>query len=185
MRFDTAATARMYIDSLGNVAIGGTTTQSRLEVRDSKTGSFNSPHLTIYGSGYGSFQWLDTDAYHIYTNSDGRDIEIICYANGVRLEPSATAWVSNSDISLKENIKPLENVLDKIKDYRCVEYNFKDDKVTDKKIGFIAQDWENDFSAVISKDKNDKLGIKYTETIPVLLKAIQELQARVKELENK
>ena len=176
---------RMRVQGNGNVVIGSTTTPSRLEIRDSKTGSFNSPHLTIYGSGYGSFQWLDTDAYHIYTNSDGRDIEIICYANGVRLEPSATAWVSNSDISLKENIKPLENVLDKIKDYRCVEYNFKDDKVTDKKIGFIAQDWENDFSAVISKDKNDKLGIKYTETIPVLLKAIQELQARVKELENK
>jgi hypothetical protein len=184
MRFDTAATARMYIDSLGNVAIGGTTTQSRLEVRDSKTGSFQSPHLTIYGSGYGSFQWLDTDAYHIYTNSDGRDIEVICYANGVRLEPSATAWVSNSDISLKENIKPLENVLDKIKDYRCVEYNFKDDKVTDKKIGFIAQDWENDFSAVVSKDKNEKLGIKYTETIPVLLKAIQELKAEIEQLKT-
>jgi hypothetical protein len=27
--------------------------------------------------------------------------------------------------------------------------------------------------------------MKYTETIPVLLKAIQELTARVKELENK
>ena len=175
---------RMRITANGNLAIGSTTTQSRLEVRDSKTGSFNSPHFTIYGSGYGSFQWLDTDAYHIYTNSDGRDIEVICYANGVRLEPSATAWVSNSDISLKENIKPLENVLDKIKDYRCVEYNFKDDKVTDKKIGFIAQDWENDFSAVISKDKNEKLGIKYTETIPVLLKAIQELKAEVEQLKT-
>ena len=29
------------------------------------------------------------------------------------------------------------------------------------------------------------LGMKYTETIPVLLKAIQELEARLKILENK
>jgi hypothetical protein len=179
-----AVNEKMRIDSSGQVMIGTTTTQSKLEVRDTKTGSFNSPHFTVYGNGYGAFHWLDTSAYHIFTNSSSRNIEVIANTNGVRLNAGATSWVSNSDISLKENIKPLENVLDKIKDYRCVEYNFKDDEVIDKKIGFIAQDWENDFSAVVSKDKNEKLGIKYTETIPVLLKAIQELKAEVELLKT-
>ena len=48
-----------------------------------------------------------------------------------------------------------------------------------KKIGFIAQDWQEDYSQVISQDENGKLGMAYTETIPVLLKAIQEQQALI------
>ena len=102
-----------------------------------------------------------------------------------KIGPGDTSWSSNSDENLKENIKPLNNVLDKIKDYRCVEYNFKDDENKDKKIGFIAQDWQKDFSQVVNKNKQDVLSIKYTETIPVLLKAIQELEAKIKILENK
>jgi hypothetical protein len=178
---------RMRITSGGNVGIGTTTTQARLEVRNTADGSTTAPQFLIYGgaSSYGAFHFLDSDAYHILTNSAGRDIEIICDSGGVKLGPGDTSWSSNSDENLKENIKPLNNVLDKIKDYRCVEYNFKDDENEDKKIGFIAQDWQKDFSQVVNKNKQDVLSIKYTETIPVLLKAIQELEARVKELENK
>ena len=112
------------------------------------------------------------------------DVNIIAQSNGVTLATNATAFTSLSDISLKENLKPLENVLDKIKDYRCVEYNLKN-APEDKKIGFIAQDWENDFNPIISKDKEGILGIKYSETIPVLLKAIQELKAEIELLKAK
>ena len=178
---------KLYVLDNGSIAIGATTTQAQLEVRNSADGSTTAPQFLIYGgaSAYGAFHFLDSDAYHIETNSAGRDIEIICNTGGVKLGPGDTAWSSNSDENLKENIKPLNNVLDKIKDYRCVEYNFKDDENKDKKIGFIAQDWQKDFSQVVNKNKQDVLSIKYTETIPVLLKAIQELQAKVKELENK
>ena len=100
-------------------------------------------------------------------------------SGGVRLNTSATAWVANSDETLKENIKPLENVLDKIKNYQCIEYNLKSDDTKGKKIGFIAQDWENDFAPIVSKDDEGLLGMKYTETIPVLLKAVQELKAEI------
>jgi hypothetical protein len=178
---------RVRITSSGGVAIGATSTQAQLEVRNTADGSTTAPQFLLYGgaSSYGAFHFLDSDAYHIFTNAAARDIEIICDSGGVKLGPGNTAWSSNSDENLKENIKPLNNVLDKIKDYRCVEYNFKDDENEDKKIGFIAQDWQKDFSQVVNKNKQDVLSIKYTETIPVLLKAIQELEARVKELENK
>ena len=187
LRFDTAGSERMRITETGSVAIGATTTQAQLEVRNSSDGSTTAPQFLLYGgaSSYGAFHFIDSDAYHVQTNSAGRDIEIICNTGGVKLGPGDTSWSSNSDENLKENIKPLHNVLDKIKDYRCVEYNFKDDENEDKKIGFIAQDWQKDFSQVVNKNKQDVLSIKYTETIPVLLKAIQELEARVKELENK
>ena len=98
---------------------------------------------------------------------------------------SATSWTSGSDETIKENIKPIGNVLDKINDYRCVEYNLIDDETKDKKIGFIAQDWQEDFQQIIEQMENEKIGMKYTETIPILLKAIQELKAEIEILKNK
>ena len=185
-RFVTNNTERMRITSAGGVAIGTTSTQAQLEVKNTADGSTTAPQFLIQGaaSSYGAFHFLDSDAYHIFTNSSGRDIEIICDSGGVILGPGDTSWSSNSDENLKENIKPLNNVLDKIKNYRCVEYNFKDDKNKDKKIGFIAQDWQKDFSQVVNKNKQDVLSIKYTETIPVLLKAIQEQQDMIQELKK-
>jgi hypothetical protein len=182
----TAASERMRIDSSGSVSIGTTTTQAQLEVNKASDGSTSAPQFLIQGgaSTYGAFHFLDSNAYHIQTNSASRDIEIICNTGGVNLGPGDTAFSSNSDENLKENIKPLNNVIDKIKNYRCVEYNFKDDKNKNKKIGFIAQDWQKDFSQVVNKNKQDVLSIKYTETIPVLLKAIQEQQDMIQELKK-
>ena len=170
----------------GHVGIGIAPTDGTLTVDDGVDGTFAAPQFRINGaaSGYSASHYLDSDSYHIQTNSSIRDIEVIANTNGVVLSAGGTSWSAISDITLKENIKPLENVLDKIKDYQCVEYNFKNDDDKKKRIGLIAQDWEEDFSPVVN-EKNGKLTMSYTETIPVLLKAIQELEARVKELENK
>ncbi len=109
---------------------------------------------------------------------------------------TATSWTGGSDIRLKENITEIPNVLDKIKNYRCARFNFIGDDASDIqniKFGFIAQDWLTDFPEVISKstqdaddptDTTEYYGMQYTETIPVLLKAIQELTARLEALEG-
>jgi hypothetical protein len=145
-----------------------------------------------YGvSDFSSFIEFHQGRIETYTAPSGTGGQAMTITTGPFVANGGTSWTSGSDINLKENIKPLKNVLDKIKDYRCVEYSLKSDKNKSKKIGFIAQDWENDFSQVIEKDKDENLGIKYTETIPVLLKAIQELKAdndslkaRIETLEN-
>ena len=101
---------------------------------------------------------------------------------------SATSWTAGSDESIKENIQPIGDVLSKIQDYRCVEYNLIDDDTNDKKIGFIAQDWQNDFPQIVEdmEDLEDTtLGMKYTETIPVLLRAIQEQQVIIEDLKSR
>ena len=77
---------------------------------------------------------------------------------------------------------------------RCVKYNLISNP-TDTKIGFIAQDWEAAFPEVVDENEHlvleadGKIGtsdtsdsttpvkaMAYTETIPLLLKAIQELK---------
>ena len=103
---------------------------------------------------------------------------------GVKLVNGATAWTTQSDENLKENIVELTGAIDKIKDYRCVEYNLITDETKSKKIGFIAQDWQKDYNQIIDKDDDGNLGIRYTETIPVLLKAIQEQQTQIEALQS-
>jgi hypothetical protein len=164
----------------GKVNIGtGTTVTGFLNIE--KTGN----HLHLRNSGaasgkYWNFDVASNNILYIINNSN----------NGVFITDGGTSWTGISDESVKENLKPLDNVLDKIKDYRCVEYNLKS-VPNDKKIGFIAQDWENDFAPIVNKKDDGLLGMKYTETIPVLLKAIQELKAdndslkaRIETLEN-
>ena len=86
---------------------------------------------------------------------------------------------------------------------RCVKYNLISNP-GDTKIGFIAQDWQASFPEVV--DENDHLvlnedgtigtaedsssttpvkAMAYTETIPLLLKAIQEQQAQIEALQSK
>ncbi len=198
-------TERMRIDSTGNVGIGTTSPTGLLEIRKDEDRNPATAHLKIMGgSGLNGNQAVTGSLYidnggptntvaKFYISQDitGGEVRIVSVSNGVRLLDGATSWATISDIALKENISPLENVLDKIKDYRCVEYNLKESP-EDKKIGFIAQDWVDDFNPIVHKDEEGLLGMKYTETIPVLLKAIQEqqqliedLKSRVKTLESK
>lgn len=107
---------------------------------------------------------------------------------GVELPYNGTAWQANSDERLKENIVNIGTVLDKIDNIRCVKYNFISEEEMPTQYGFIAQDWQENFSEVLSVSKDpksaieDKLSMKYTETIPILMKAIQELKAEIDSL---
>ena len=103
---------------------------------------------------------------------------------GVRLNNGDTSFTTQSDETLKENIVELSSVLPKVKNLRCVSYNLKSQTTDDVKLGFIAQDWQGDFPQVVNVDPSDgKLGMTYTETIPVLMKAIQEQQTQIETLQ--
>ena len=105
---------------------------------------------------------------------------------GVKLDNDATAWTVASDERVKKNITILENNLEKLSNIRPVSYHYNhDDDSREKRIGFIAQDWMGVQSEVVSTVDSYEYGIKYTETIPVLCGAIQELVARVAALENR
>ena len=191
MQFYTNATPAMHISSGGVVeakkGFSATLGTAFVNVRDNGNGAILSTESTAKtigmcsGTNYGSGS---NNAFILLTGGASTSILVVSNQNGVQLARNSTAWTSASDETLKENIKPLENVLDKIKDFRCVKYNLKNSK-EDKKIGFIAQDWEKDFDPIISKDDEGLLGMKYTETIPVLLKAIQEQQTIIEDLKSR
>ena len=94
---------------------------------------------------------------------------------------------TQSDKNLKENIVELdlETVLEKITNIQCVKYNLKTQSTNETRIGFIAQDWQTNFEELVVNDENSELGLNYTETIPVLLKAIQEQQEIIEDLKSR
>jgi hypothetical protein len=110
---------------------------------------------------------------------------MINYNNGVYLSQSATSWTANSDERLKEINGTIDNAVDKLKTLRAVNFSWKNDENKKENLGLIAQDVEKVFPQVMDKSKDGYLGVRYTEIVPVLVKAIQELKAQIEELSNK
>ena len=189
----TGPRRRMTINKDGNVGIGTETPPAKLSVYAGGADGIqlldlsdtnNSGRVFYARSGGGS--WCIMNNATNYSIRSGGVPGSTSGTEKIRLTGySATSWTSGSDETIKENIKPIGNVLNKINDYRCVEYNLIDDETKDKKIGFIAQDWQEDFPQIIEQMENEKIGMKYTETIPILLKAIQELKAEIELLKSK
>ena len=87
---------------------------------------------------------------------------------------------NTSTIEVKDVIGPTTiNAVDLINGVEVVDFTFKDDPEKNIKTGFIA---ENTDPILSSKDQ-DKMDIY--NVCGVLLKAVQELDARVRELESK
>jgi len=148
--------------------------------------------LHIQGAGYTGFHWLDTTAYYIGQNSEIRQMRIYSGSEtaGVALVNGGTSWGTFSDERLKENVEPVENALQSLSGLRTVKYHLKDvDGPEDKKkIGVIAQDLVGVLDEVIDPtfrpgDDTEYMGVRYTELVPVLIKAIQEQQALIETLE--
>ena len=88
-----------------------------------------------------------------------------------------------SDARLKDNIETLEDGLAKVEQLRGVTYT-RDGK---ENIGVIAQEVEKILPEIVLT-ADDEMGTKsvdYSRITAVLIEAVKELSAKVKELENK
>jgi hypothetical protein len=96
------------------------------------------------------------------------------------------AYGSPSDKKLKENIKPIENALDKVKKLNGVSFDWKDKGLVNIKedLGFIAQDVQEVLPELVRENEEGNLSLRHQGIIPVLLEAIKEWSEKVKALEN-
>lgn len=107
--------------------------------------------------------------------------------------------IQTSDVREKENIRFLDEGLDKVMSLKPVSYNWinKDIDNHSTHLGFIAQELQKTLPEVVisnewKQNKDDtkswvpteRLGVNYAEIIPVLVKAIQEQQLQIEELKN-
>jgi hypothetical protein len=104
----------------------------------------------------------------------------------------AGAYVNGSDRRLKTNINAIETGLDVIEKLNPVTFNYIEEYSKDKTLqtGFIAQEMleamsEKDYVDSIVQKGKEFYGVAYQSLIPILVKAVQELTKRIKELESK
>ena len=92
---------------------------------------------------------------------------------------------SSSDRRLKENIKESPvNALDKIQALNMVSFDFIESQKHEE-IGLIAQEAQKVVPEAIEIDEvTSYLSINYSKFVPYLLKAVQELDQKIKEMEN-
>jgi hypothetical protein len=90
-----------------------------------------------------------------------------------------------SDIRYKEDIAPLENVLEKILKIRGVSYNWRSEEFPEKhfndrrQIGVIAQEVERQFPEVVDTNKDGFKSVNYPALIAPLLEAVKSLYHRL------
>ena len=114
-----------------------------------------------------------SSGFELYTNSN--------YNVGVQLNGGATSWTTTSDARLKKEVRSLNSNsgLAAVLQLRPVSYYYTSDTLNEHPtLGFIAQEVERVVPTVVDTPDDDDVyyGIRYTELIPVLTKAIQEQQ---------
>jgi len=101
---------------------------------------------------------------------------------------------SSSDKRWKENIKPIENALDKVSKINGVEFDWKELTDEEKKtqhgneghdVGVIAQEIEEVLPEVVTTRENGYKGVKYEKIVPLLIESIKDLKAEIEELKGK
>ena len=101
---------------------------------------------------------------------------------------------ASSDKRLKENIKPLDNALDKINKINGVEFDWIDGKDEygnsvhgneGHDVGVIAQEIEEVLPEVVTTRDNGYKAVKYEKIVPLLIEAIKEQSKQINELKEK
>jgi hypothetical protein len=95
---------------------------------------------------------------------------------------TATTIVETSAQRYKENVKPLDSQLDNISKLNPVEFDWKKDNRHD--IGFIAEEVQKVYPDLVSESSEGRIeGINYSKLTSVLIKAIQEQQEQINNLQ--
>jgi hypothetical protein len=197
--FQTAGSAAMTLDASGNLLVGKTAgygsgeantlqLKSFLVFGPDDTGSASNRNWIngANGSAAGSLDWVISSANNNWPNFAYR----MQLTSAGALNNTTGTYGTISDLRLKENISDARNYLADLLKLRVVKYSLKEESsAVATKLGFIAQEVEQVFPNLVEKSDKEYEGgegirtVKTTVLIPMLLKAIQELTARVEALE--
>jgi hypothetical protein len=187
---DTILTERMRIDSAGNVGIGTSSPDTKLQVLGSSAND-NTGVCFVRNSNTTADACIA--AFATGTNSTATSNVLIKFgidnynngqgqinANGA----NAAAFGSFSDIRLKENIVDLPSQLDNIMALRPVEFDYIESEGGGHQIGFIAQEMQEVYPDAVGERGDGMLTVTgWSKTEARLVKALQEAVAKIAALE--
>ena len=180
---------RMRINNSGNIQIGTTTESGRMHIRSATTAG--------------------TDPLVVFSDASGTT----CGSIDLNASGNTVSYVTSSDHRLKENVSYDFDATSRLKQLKPARFNFIADPDTTVD-GFIAHEVSSIVPEAITKTKDavkvwkdnevlpdgvsvgdnklddngntipDYQGIDQSKLVPLLVKTIQELEARITELEN-
>jgi len=94
--------------------------------------------------------------------------------------------IAYSDLSVKKNIRTIDNALEKVINLRGVYYTRIDDVARGRQTGVIAQEINEVLPEVVTYAADvDEYGVSYGNIVGVLIEAIKEQQLQIEKLQNK
>ncbi|MBC8197684.1 MAG: tail fiber domain-containing protein [Candidatus Marinimicrobia bacterium] len=192
---------RMTISSNGNVGIGTITPSAPLDIKSAPGGTLgwsswpetinlrdsegvlgNEGLATIQGPG------------HLFIGFHGVENKFYFGDNSPNQyfgTAGSGGFATYSDRRLKKNIKPLKNVINKVKAINGVTYEWDwDEPEKDKEgnvirhLGVIAQDVEKQFPELVETNMDGMLGVNYGGLSAVLIEAFKEQQGIIETQAN-
>ena len=129
---------------------------------------------------------------------DSTNSKFIVWSNGTASNRTGTYGTISSDLRLKENITEATSKLDDLMALRVVNFNLTDDTDKKKQIGFIAQEFKEVFPSLVyekdtreydedgnvTKGLQDSLGLNVGMEFAILVKAIQEQNQTIQNLQE-
>jgi hypothetical protein len=192
LTFKTSATERMRIETTGQVAV----------LRSGQTTFFDTSHKIIGELPSDSYAFLATQNA---TAGGGPHYFSKFFANGqnllgsITVSNTATAFNTSSDYRLKENVVTDWDATTRLKQLKPSRFNFIADADTTVD-GFLAHEVSDIVPEAISGEKDATetytdddgqqqtrpvyQGIDQSKLVPLMVKTIQELEARIKILED-
>jgi hypothetical protein len=166
------STERMRITSDGKLIVGASadTGATVAGTRIGAVGTF--PNRSSSGAvTTGVFHWQ-------FFNGNG-------LVGAISTSGTATAYVTSSDVRLKENIEYAASSGYAIDGIQVRQFDWKADG-SHQRYGFIAQELEFVAPEAVTKGEtdDDMWGVDYSKLVPLLVKEVQDLRARVASLES-
>jgi len=182
-----------YLDVLPNAAYGvrfwdGNNGYS-IRMSESSSGTYGGRVGGETTSDYNMYFTMadGTNRGFVFNNGLANAIAGIDASGNGRFEGDVIAF-SASDKRLKDNIKPIENALEKVNKISGVEFDWNSNQDTYADgmhdIGVIAQEIEEVIPEVVKTRDNGYKAVKYEKIVPLLIEAIKEQQKQIDELKQ-
>ena len=141
----------------------------------------DSAKIQLRSSGSADYTSINRDSSNTLVVRNTAGNSIFALENGGNLVIGGTL-TQGSDISYKENIKPLESQLEIVNKLNPVSYNRIGQK--ENEIGFIAQEVEKLIPDLVSENPDGLKSLAYGNMTSILVKSIQEQQDMIQELKK-
>ena len=187
------ASNRAYAFSVGNIAAGDFT----ISQGSSATGGTYTPRLVITSggnvgigdSGAATVRFQiksggSTSASYAIITRDSANADLLVIRDDGYGYLKAAAWAYGSDRRIKKNISYIETGIDKVMALKPATFDYIDG--VKNNIGWIAQDVQEIIPEAVGtiSETNDQLTLKSDFIVPFLVKAIQEQQIQIQNLQE-